>query len=204
MARGRVITGFDKLKKFIDSFDKSGRQSELMDRIGFRLANRFKRRMAMGKFKPISSLTKGNRVGGGSGGKPLNDTGRLRQSLTHVVLSKDKVAVGSPVAYAALMQEGGTITPKKAQKLAIPVGRKVAALSQAKGVRGALKELSKSLDIWFTENRIFGTVPGSQKTETLFIRKSKVTIPPRPYLFIDEKDELVVAKTIEAWYKEVL
>lgn len=201
----KIIIGYDNIVKLEKKFrDKSKR--ELLNDIGFGLVNVFKKRMARGEFAEISPLTKRNRVGGGDGGKPLNDTGNLRNSLTHRVLSSESVAVGSPVTYAALMQEGGTIEPKTAKKLAIPVGRKMSAMSKAKGVRGTLEKLSETTNIWFTENAIMGQTRGSKraKPRVLFIRKDKVVIPPRPYLYLDEKDELYIAKKVEAWYKEVL
>ena len=59
-------------------------------------------------------------------GQTLTDTGRLRQSITHV-LDRDSVSVGTNVVYAAIHQFGGrtpprTIRPKKKKALAFQVG----------------------------------------------------------------------------------
>ena len=46
-------------------------------------------------------------------GKPLLDTGRLRNSISHQLIGKDAVAVGTNVVYAQAQQEGlGGITAR--------------------------------------------------------------------------------------------
>ncbi len=50
------------------------------------------------------------------GGKTLNRTARLRDSIDYAATS-DKVMVGSNVEYARIHQLGGTILPKKAKRL---------------------------------------------------------------------------------------
>lgn len=54
-------------------------------------------------------------------GQPLQDTGRLRNSITYE-LRPGGVRVGTNVIYSAIHNFGGTIRPKRAKYLAIPVG----------------------------------------------------------------------------------
>ena len=51
------------------------------------------------------------------GGKTLSDSGQLRSSITHNAFS-DRVEVGSNKIYAGVHQDGATIRPKSADKLA--------------------------------------------------------------------------------------
>ena len=82
------------------------------------------------------------------GGKPLSDTGRLRQSIEYAT-APDSVMVGTNVIYARIHQLGGEIRPKN--KKALKVGGRLV---------------------------------------------SKVTMPARPYLYMDEEDKAEVAHII--------
>lgn len=82
------------------------------------------------------------------GGKPLSDTGRLRQSIDYAT-APDSVMVGTNVLYGRIHQVGGEIRPKK--KKALKVGGRLV---------------------------------------------SKVTMPARPYLYVDEEDKAEVAHII--------
>lgn len=59
------------------------------------------------------------RAGKGAAGKPLVDTGRLRNSITYNA-SKDSVEIGTNARQAKLQHFGGTVVPKSAQMLAFP------------------------------------------------------------------------------------
>lgn len=56
-------------------------------------------------------------------GKPLTDTGRLRDSIEYAVAG-DTILVGSNLVYALIHQMGGEITPKNKKVLAFKVGDK--------------------------------------------------------------------------------
>lgn len=56
------------------------------------------------------------------GGKTLQDSGRLRDSYTHNVLSDVSVEIGSNLLYAAIHHEGGTITAKDGGNLKFKIG----------------------------------------------------------------------------------
>lgn len=82
------------------------------------------------------------------GGKPLSNTGRLRQSIDYAT-APDSVTVGTNVLYGRIHQVGGEIRPK--HKKALKVGGRLV---------------------------------------------SKVTMPARPYLYMDEEDKAEVAHII--------
>lgn len=55
----------------------------------------------------------------GRGGQPLLDTGTLRRSFGHMVTGK-RLTISTPLPYAGLQNEGGTVRPVRAKKLTIP------------------------------------------------------------------------------------
>lgn len=131
----------------------------------------------------------------------LRDTGLLMSSI-HKFVANNSLYVGTDRLYAPIQQHGGTIYPKNAQKLAIPAGWNTRRVMRSKGVlpRVAITALkSEGWKIWFTEKAIMGRPPGAKKAQgqVLFVRKSSVTIPPRPFLYIDGEDSLVIKKIIK-------
>jgi len=60
-------------------------------------------------FAPLSPATTGYR----GPGRPLQDTGALRDSVTHKVINERTVSVGTNKPYAAIQNSGGVIRAKK-------------------------------------------------------------------------------------------
>lgn len=83
---------------------------------------------------PLSEFTLEMRQHGGS--KPLNDTGKLKQSFDYKVINGGKaVVVGSNIKYAEFHESGtGPIVPKTAKMLAIPGPNGVVFLKGTKGI----------------------------------------------------------------------
>ena len=133
------------------------------------------------------------------GNNTLQDTGRLMQSINYQVRG-DSVVIGTNRKFADVMQHGATITPKSAQKLAIPVGWRIRRSVQANGIRGTIDELkSQGWHIFFTDKAIMGSKgKGKRKTtKVFFVRKGSVEIPPRPFLYADEDDKAEMKQIIE-------
>jgi phage gpG-like protein len=80
-------------------------------------------------WKKTGKLAMQSRPGGGKGGKTLWDTGQLAQSVVmpapKISRSGDalSVTISTNKRYAGIHQDGGTIRPKKAKFLAIPINR---------------------------------------------------------------------------------
>lgn len=85
-------------------------------------------------WKPLSDFTLMARSRGGDA--PLQDTGRLKQSFSYVVMSGGKIVrVGSNVRYAEYHETGtGPITPKSGKFLAIPTANGVVFLRGTSGI----------------------------------------------------------------------
>ena len=133
----------------------------------------------------------------------LTDTGELRASIKSMATEND-IIVGSQLKKAPVLHFGAKIKPKKAQKLALPATRNVAKMTDLRNVKGTLDFLKNSgWKIFFKDKYIGGIKPiggkalglkskyydkKSKKNKPfyiLYIRKEEVTIPPRPFLFLN-------------------
>lgn len=111
------------------------------------------------------------------------NTGRLRSSLTYEE-SADTLEIsagGGPgeVDYAAIHERGGTIVPKKKKFLTIPFPGGPADTKVPK--RAADFE-----DTFVAKGIIFRKK--GKGFEPLFILKKSVTIPARPYMYLEDSD----------------
>lgn len=113
-------------------------------------------------------------------------TGHLRRSVqidrTNIAVepNRPRVRVGPGAVYAAIQEFGGTIFPKKARALAVPIGE--AGRKAARSVVGSIRKLAldfiprKGKPPLLARTRPDGTL------EPLFVLLSSVTLPPRPYV----------------------
>lgn len=135
-------------------------------------------------------------------GQPLKDRGTLSQSIgpirrsdsgvrpaynrgTIVSYGADKVTVGTSLKYARLMNDGGTIVPKKGKVLWIPLPSKTSA---TKEVNQAKKH-----------GHLNGAPIVRLANGKFFMLAKKVKVPPRPFDKLNSKDqeELRTAMTNE-------
>jgi hypothetical protein len=136
---------------------------------------------------------------------PVN-TGALRRSIGYKLLDDRTLTVGSmhpvdgrPLAYAAQVEFGGTIRPRNARFLAIPLshfrGNTVMTKSgvggiSARDVRANPQEFGFE-ETFVAKGIIFGRLPGGRTVRgiggkwsivPLFALKASVTQPARPFL----------------------
>ena len=133
--------------------------------------------------------------------------------------SKHQAIVSTNLPYARLVNDGGTITAKNRKFLCIPASRKVKR--DMLKVQGGGKE-SKGL-IWkyldsmrakgYSVYRPYrkGTstranvIMGKKKdkdAEALFILKTSVKIPPRPYMYLSDRELKQIDKMVGAFYEK--
>jgi phage gpG-like protein len=125
------------------------------------------------------------------GDKPLLNTAILEGSVTgrgpgHVErLTPTSLEVGTNHEAAALHQHGGTVRPRNAKALALPLTKEAARAGRARDFPGGLFVLkSKGAHAFLAERR------GKGKREKLtlhFILLASVTVPARPFLGIGER-----------------
>jgi len=130
-----------------------------------------------------------SRPGGGGGGKTLSDTGRLLQSIMSRApeVTPNSVAIGTNLEYARIHQDGGTIKPKKAKMLAIPLNRVAARAKSARRWMDANKSLNPFVWKGIQGNKLFivyvekrGKSKG--KIKPMFLLVPSVKIPRRRFL----------------------
>ncbi len=134
-------------------------------------------------------------------------SGRLRSSITHRVAQEgdDTVArVGTNVIYAKIHEYGGTITPKNAQYLTIPLP---VALTAAGVARYRARDLISQPSLggfkatFFRNHVLYGKYP-SGRVVPVFVLKKSVRIPERSYMRSSLREKareviLMVFKTIK-------
>ena len=196
--------GLRVFERFIDRLlFKVADMQGLMERIARHGVSSTVRRIKEGVPPPNAPLTRGWKRGNDT---PLRDTGRLMGSITYRA-GRHFAAWGTNVEYARIHQLGGEIKPKRARKLAIPAGWHTRRLMRKYGEtpEKCLEGMRRAgWKIWFTDGAIMGQQPrkrGKAKPVVLFIRKESVTIPPRPFLRIDDQDKREIFEMVSQWVR---
>ncbi len=157
---------------------------QLLKAIGVKITMNIKKRIRDNKIKP-STTDKQKRKA------TLTDSGNLLNSINYVI-RENTIVVGTNVTYARIHHEGGTIVPKKAKYLAIP-------LTPAAKVKSPLEWE----DTYIAKGIIFrklGKDQDENKDEALYKLQKSVKIPARPYLFISPEDENQISNIISKYY----
>jgi phage gpG-like protein len=145
-------------------------------------------------FTPLSAATVGYR----GKGRPLLDTGSLRDSITFKVVDGQTVSVGTNKPYAAIQHNGGVINAKK-NWLWIPAAgtRQLqrrygySATDVLNGLKAAGYSIfRKGRTMCYREKRRTRNEDGKlvYKTHTLYYLKKSVEIPPRPFFYLTDKE----------------
>jgi len=124
-------------------------------------------------------------VASAPGGPPAVQEGHLRASITYRLLGR-VLRVGTNLVYAALLQFGGVIRPKRARALTVPIA------PEARGRRARDFSdtfiLRRRSDDAETVGIIMQNLGGG-KVRPLFALRTSVTVEPRPFLGWDERDK---------------
>jgi phage gpG-like protein len=145
-------------------------------------------------FAPLSPATTAYR----GAGRPLQDTGGLRDSITFKVVDERTVSVGTNKPYAAIQNNGGVIRAKK-QWLWIPAagtrqlqrryGYGVTdVLNGMKAAGYAIFRIGRTM-VW-REKRKTRNADGKlgYKTHVLYYLKKSVEIPARPFFHLTDRE----------------
>ncbi len=137
------------------------------------------------KWTQLAPFTVASRSAEGTmkGSPILQRYGTLRQSIGTEVLEigQNYMMYGTKQVKAAMLQFGGTIRPKHGKYLALPFPR----------VSGRPRDYENTF-VPKGKRVIFQNLGGG-KIRPLFLLKSSVTIPPRPYLVFQEEDIVELA-----------
>lgn len=122
-----------------------------------------------------------------AGGQTLSLSALLRRSLTYEA-SRDGVAVGTNLAYAAIHQFGGIIRAKSGPFLAIPITAKARDEGSPRNMPGLKVAQSIKGQFMLVDSKT-GTVH--------FLLRRQVTMPARPYIGLSAQDEVNVLTAIQ-------
>lgn len=132
---------------------------------------------------PLTAAVRGS-------GKPLQDTGALMASIHSGADSQGGFVATSHEA-AAVNHFGATIKPKRAKKLWIPASAETRRLMRRysptpSGLIKALKAAGYRLWTSKSGKAFMAQAPREKQPFVLFVLKSSVEIPTRPFLYLDD------------------
>lgn len=139
------------------------------------------------------------------GNKTLRDNGQLMASIAPQN-GKDWAAAQTNLKYAKIQQEGGTIHGK-GKGLWLPASAKTRTLMRhynAQRPAELIQAMKQDGYSFFRTGKVFCAKKKKGEPFALFIIKQSVTIPARPFLHIDEKDEKHITKEIKKAVHEAL
>ena len=178
----------EELAKELDNIKKA-------DEVGRYAVSRIQKRIADGKFTSHAAITQKARPGG----KILRDNSTLINSISYRI-SGQSVFVFTPLVYAKIQNDGGTVTAKKGA-LTIPCHPVVRTLQRrygpsAKEVLGGLKAAGYS--VWRQGRAIFYRKKGGRQKEgtMIYVLTKSVTIPARPFMYLDKDEQRAVLDII--------
>lgn len=220
-------TGIPEAQHLFDALNaRLADLSPAMEVVGMNLQRRVARRFQSGSDWPQS--IRAQREGGRTmllSNRLRNSIGTLGDEGVFDV-TKMSVTLGTNTVYARLMQEGGIVRPKTAKFLAIPVNRKarrasatVATIrdipnlvwlpSKAGDTGGVLgKKIGGDIEKYKGDVRAVrhgeGKRAGTGKSvkgffEPWFVLKKSVTIPARPFLYIEDGDIPMIERVIRRY-----
>ena len=172
-----------------------------LDVIGGMAVEMIRRKIHSGRgFAPLSPATAEYR----GAGRPLQDTGALRDSITYKKIDERTVSVGTNKPYAAIQHNGGVIRAKKAW-LWIPAAG-VRKLQRRYGfsptdVLNGLKAdgysiFRKGRTMRYREKRKKRGEDGKLQyaDHVLYYLKKSVEIPARPFFYLTDKEMGLLAQ----------
>ncbi len=160
----------------------------LQDTIGIVAVRQIKRRIRQSRITPKTDKSNSN----GQKGSTLVGSGRLLKSIKHSVQG-NTILIGTNVEYAKIQNDGGTIRPKNKKWLTIPL------TTIAKAKRAT--EFSDTF-VKFYHDYKYGIIFQNQDSGdpiALYKLVKKVIIPKREFMFLDKKDQEIIADVALTW-----
>ena len=165
-------------------------EKQILKTVGTLAVRQIQRRIKNKRISPTTNKKGTTLVGRGN----LLRSIRFRAEGDTVIIS----AGDASIPYARIHHEGGTIRPKNAKYLAIPLTPS-ARLSAPRDYPG---------ETFIAKGIIFEKIAGSDKIVPLYALKKQVEIPARPYMYIDNADKDIIRKAIvdklHQWKQEAL
>jgi len=154
-------------------------------------------------FVPLSPATTAYR----GPGRPLQDTGALRDSITFKVVDEKTVSVGTNKPYAAIQNNGGVIRAKNGKWLWIPAaGTRQLQRRYGYNVTDVLNGLKAAgYTVFFMKDKRVVCYREKRRTRNekgelyfrvhiIFYLKKSVEIPARRFFYLNDRDMQLIMK----------
>ena len=175
----------------LDRLSERLKSKPKLEAVGRRAVEMIRRKLHRGEsFAPLSPATQAFR----GSGRPLQDTGSLRDSITHEVVDGQTVSVGTNKRHARILNNGGVIRAKR-EWLWIP-GPGVRQLQRRYGyeIRDVLSGVRKAGFSPFRKGRTVVYRDKKGRFHVLYFLKKSVEIPKRRFFYLTDQEINLLAK----------
>jgi phage gpG-like protein len=177
----------------LESLSKALQSREKLGAVGSMAADLIRGHIHQGQgWSPLASATAAYR----GAGKPLQDTGALRDSITFDLVDDRTVSVGTNKPYAALQNNGGVIRAKKNWLWIPAAGTRQLQRRYGPGPTEVLRGLKAE---GFSVFRMGRTMcyrrkgkKGPGKTRVAYYLKKSVEIPARPFFYLTPEETALI------------
>jgi phage gpG-like protein len=175
---------FDTLSELTKALQNSERKQR---KVGSMATDMIRSHLYRGQgFAPLSPATAEYR----GAGRPLQDTGALRDSITYSLAGSDTVSVGTNKPYAKIQNNGGVIRAKKNWLWIPATGTRQLQRRYGYGVTAVLNGLKAAGYSVFRKGRtVCFRKKGEKNAHTAFYLKKSVEIPKREFFYLTEKEK---------------
>jgi phage gpG-like protein len=187
----------------LDDLERSLQTPAKLETIGAMAAEMVRGHIHQGQgFSPLSPATEAYR----GAGRPLQDTGALRDSITFKVIDERTVSVGTNKPYAAVQNNGGVIRAKK-EWLWIPAAgtrqlQRRYGYSPTDVLRGmkaaGYSVFRRGRTMCYREKRRSRNGAGKleYRIHILYYLKKSVEIPARPFFYLTNRETGIIMKEV--------
>ena len=183
----------------LEATEKALADRRLLDYVGNLAVSLVQKQIEEGPWVPNAALT----IAVKQGDKPLRDRGQLLSSITYRAEGPTTIVVGTNHPAAEILHNGGTVRPSRSKALAIPAGSWVRTLMR--GTSPAPRQMLEQLRgsgwwVWRQKNVVLGQKKGGKKDPIpLFILRTSVTIPGRPFMRMSNEQVEKILSAVAAW-----
>lgn len=177
---------FESASKALEDMAKNLDEKSKAKKAGLMASEMIRNHIYTGEgMPPLSAATTAYR----GQGKPLQDTGSLRDSITYELLGNNTASVGTDKVYAPIQNNGGTITAKKNWLFIPAAGVKKLEGSFGYGPTNVLKGLKVKNYVYRVGRTICYRERGTNAPgRVVYYLKKSVVIPKRRFFYLSDEE----------------
>lgn len=183
------MSGFNRVQDTLDRLGENLKTAGKKAKLGVMAADMIRDHIYKGEgFAPLSAATRAYR----GQGRPLQDTGALRDSITSEQVNDTTYSVGTTKIYAPIQNNGGVIRPKKGKLLWIPAaGTRQLQRRYGYSVTQVLTGLKgEGYSVYRAGRTVCYRRKGGEETASrvVFYLKESVEIPARKFFYLSDEE----------------